>query len=518
MPRIYYERLAKQGIEKLINYAVDYLYLDQWDIPYVRNLMMQALKLDAPYNKADVKKYDFYEVLGNISAYAVRKRLVSPGERLNFEAKMVGIVMPSPSKVVGMFDSVASSSGTKAATDMLYHLSEDCGYLRRPDLDKNIVWQHCAERGDITVTINLAKPEKTPEQVRLAKLASGGYPKCMLCLENIGYAGNAVKPARQNLRTIPFVLDKERWFMQFSPYQYFDQHIIVISEEHRPMKVDDATFRRLLDFVEVFPHYFLGSNASLPIVGGSILAHEHYQGGNKVLPLFKRGKRKQFQPFMYPELTVSIVDWYNSVVRLESKNKAQILQAAYRILAAWENYSDESVGILCKTNNGEEDVQHNAITPIASINDKGEYQLDLILRNNRTDAEHPYGIFHPAKELHNIKQEAIGIIEVMGQFILPGRLASECKQIRDILMGVTKFDASFNNEDHPLYKHFDMIVQLMASHGVSCSQEEADAAIEGYINSACEKILDTTAVFKNDEKGQAAFEKFIKSLASGMSV
>ena len=279
------------------------------------------------------------------------------------------------------------------------------------------------------------------------------------------------------------------------------------------MCVTDATFRRMLDFLDMFPHYFIGSNAALPIVGGSILAHDHYQGGKKVLPVFERPARRRFKIANLPDVDISVVDWYNSIVRISSKNRAQALEAVNRIYAAWDNYDEPAMNVLSHTEQDGERVQHNAITPIASINKDGEYEFNLILRNNRTDEAHPFGIFHPAVELHNIKQESIGIIEVMGVFILPGRLAKEMSDMRDILTGKTPLDfEAIAKDEHPLHKHLGMITQLVVDYGTGISEKKADEAITNYINNACERILDTTAVFKNTDEGQAAFDKFIHSV------
>ena len=512
MPKLSQEEAAKQNVKRLLDYAQAKLFLADYDVNYVQNVLLDALKLTEPF-EGEVGKYDFYEVMDALSSYAVKKGLIEEADKLLFETKLIGFCMPVPSRVVEMFDDISRYSGTKAATDMLFKLGEDSAYLRRPDLDKNIVWESDNPRGKIVVTINLAKPEKTPEQVRLAKLAKGGYPKCMLCAENMGFAGNAAKPARQTIRTIPFELDGENWFLQYSPYQYFEEHLIAVCGEHRPMCVTDATFRRMLDFLDMFPHYFIGSNTALPIVGGSILAHDHYQGGKKVLPVFTRPNRRCFKMSGLADVDVAVVDWYNSIVRITSKNRLQALEAVNRFRTAWDDYSDKKANILCRTEQNGELVQHNAITPIASINQDGEYEFNLILRNNRTDEEHPFGIFHPAVELHNIKQESIGIIEVMGVFILPGRLQAEMLAMRDILTGKTPLDFKAIAEDnHPLHKHLGMITQLVVDHGTTASEQEAGDAITDYINRACEKILDTTAVFKNTDEGQKAFDKFIHSV------
>ncbi len=512
-PRISFDEIAKQNVAKLVDYASKRLYLDDVDSLYAQNQLLDALKLTEPCAEQSIGKYDVYDVLEALSEYAVRKKLIDENSRLLFETRLMGYLMPAPSRVIETFDDTACYSGIKSACDYLYKLGFDSLYLRQKDFAKNIKWQHDGTRGNVIVTINLSKPEKTPEQVRLAKEAKTGYPKCVLCAETLGFVGNAAMPARQTIRTIPFELDGENWFMQFSPYNYFDQHMIAVCREHRPMCVSDATFRRMLDFLDMFPHYFIGSNAALPIVGGSILAHDHYQGGNKVLPVFSRPSRKYYKVAGYPDVNVSIVDWYNSIVRIESKNREQALKVANKFRTAWDDYTDEKSNVVASTVQNGERCPHNAITPIASFNSDGEYQFNLILRNNRTDEAHPFGIFHPAKELHNIKQESIGIIEVMGLFILPGRLAGEISQISDLLTGKTKLDfQALSEETHPLHKHLGMITQLVVDNGTSCSKEQADSAIRDYINHACEQILDTTAVFKNDEQGQSAFDAFIHSV------
>ena len=513
MPRISFEEIAKQNVARLLDYAQNKLYLSDLDAIYAQNQLLDALGLTEPCEDIKLGSYDIYDVMSALSDFAVRKKIIDENAKSNFETKLMGFVMPSPSQTVEMFDDEASYEGVEKACDFLCKLGFDSLYLRGKDYEKNIVWQHEGKRGNITVTVNLSKPEKTPEQVRLAKEAKTGYPKCVLCEDMLGFVGNAAMPARQNIRIIPFELDGENWFMQFSPYRYFEQHVIAVCKQHRPMCVSDSTFARMADFVDMFPHYFIGSNAALPIVGGSILAHDHYQGGKKVLPVFSRPSRNYFKVAGYADVNVSIVDWYNSIVRIESKNRMQALEVANKFRRAWDVYTNEKINVVCATEKDGEKVQHNAITPILSINSDGEYQFNLILRNNRTDEAHPFGIFHPRKELHNIKQESIGIIEVMGLFILPGRLAGEMAQIRDILTGKTPLDfKSLAEETHPLHKHLGMITQLVVDNGTNCQEEVAENAVTDYINDVCEQILETTAVFKNDQEGQDAFVDFIHSV------
>jgi len=515
MAKVSIEQEASKNIKKLLDYATKKLYLQDYDYLYVQNILLDELHIEEPY-EGEIEDYDFYDVMDALSTFAVSKKIIKESEKINFETKLIGFTMPTPSKTVELFDEIAAYEGPEEACNMLFKLGEDSAYLRRKDLNKNIIWENeNDEKGNIIITINLSKPEKTQEQVKAAKLANSGYPKCLLCAENLGFAGNAAKPARQTIRTIPFELDGEKWFMQYSPYQYFDHHLIAVANEHRPMCVNKATFRRMLDFIDMFPHFFIGSNAALPIVGGSILAHDHFQGGNKVLPVFNRPVKKSFQAIGFADVNISIVDWYNSIIRVESKNRKQIVEMVSKIYDIWSSYDDESVNIISSTKNGDETIQHNAITPIVSINKDGEYQFDLVLRNNRTNDDYPFGIFHPTKDLHNIKQESIGIIEVLGLFILPGRLASEATLIRDILTsGKTLNDYAqiATDEQNSLYKHWDMIVQLVLENGTECQQSEADTAITSYINKACERILECTAVFKNDEKGQKAFDRFIDEI------
>ncbi|MGN0771381.1 MAG: galactose-1-phosphate uridylyltransferase [Christensenellales bacterium] len=492
-------------LNELVAYAIDNLNLKSEDEYYVLNQLLDLFKLQSP-GQAITEYGDFQtEIVDPLVNYAVDSGLIEPEQTILFETKLLGLVTPMPSAVVEEFDSVASSQDVKAATDWLFELSKANNYIRMPDINKNIKWEHKGKLGRIDVTINLSKPEKDPRQIALAKLQpKSGYPACMLCPSNVGYAGHINHPARQTLRIIPIELGGEEWNLQFSPYQYYHQHVIAFSSEHRPMKVNDKAFGRLMDFVDLFPHYFIGSNAALPIVGGSILTHDHYQGGEKVLPMFLAKNRRVYRSQEFPDVELSIVDWYNSVVRIEGKNRKQVYEAACKVLTTWEDWSDESVGVICKT-----DEQHNAITPIVRLENK-KYVFDLILRNNRTDEAHPFGIFHPEESLHNIKKEGIGIIEVMGLFILPGRLKKELEGVKEYLTGKTQLDLKeLSDPQNPLCKHAGMIVQLVNDNGVKNTAKKADAIVNDYVNKACEQILECTGVFKNDEAGQTAFDKFM---------
>ena len=492
-------------LNELVAYAIDNLNLKSEDEYYVLNQLLDLFHLQAA--GAPISDYgDFQtDIVDPLVDYAVQSGMIQEEQRILFETKMLGLVTPMPSAVVEEFDSVASTQGVKAATDWLFELSKANNYVRMPDINKNIKWEHKGKFGRIDITINLSKPEKDPKQIALAKLQpKTGYPACMLCPSNVGYAGHINHPARQTLRIIPIELGGEEWNLQFSPYQYYHQHVIAFSSEHRPMDVNDKAFGRLMDFVDLFPHYFIGSNAALPIVGGSILTHDHYQGGEKVLPMFLVGNRKNYISKECADVSVSIVDWYNSVVRIEGKNREQVYQTACKVLNVWKDWTDESVGVISKTTE-----QHNAITPIARL-EKDKYIFDLILRNNRTDEAHPFGIFHPEESLHNIKKEGIGIIEVMGLFILPGRLKKELEDVKAYLTGKTTLDLqALSNPENPMSKHAGMIVQLINDNGAKNTAKKADNIVNDYVNSACEKILECTGVFKNDQAGQSAFDKFM---------
>lgn len=495
----------KIKLAQLVNYAKDNLSLREEDESYVTNGLLAMFNLSAP--ATGVENYgDFQsEIVDPIVAYAIENGMAKEEENILFETKLLGLLTPSPSSIIDKFDILVSNTGIRSATDWLFNLSKANNYIRCVDINKNIKWEHTGKFGKIGITINLSKPEKDPKQIAAAKLLpKSGYPACLLCTENVGFAGTLNHPARQTLRIIPIKLGGESWSIQYSPYQYYREHIIALSNEHRPMAVNSDTLFRLLDFVDLFPHYFIGSNAALPIVGGSILTHDHYQGGAKVLPMFEVGTRKQYGGSKYKDVEVYVADWYNSVVRVSGKNKFEVHEIAADVLETWAKWSDESVNVICKTSE-----QHNAVTPIAR-KEGDTYIIDMILRNNRTDDAHPYGIFHPEEKLHNIKKEGIGIIEVMGLFILPGRLKCELECIKDYITGNKNIDfKELNNSENPMFKHAPTILQLVNDHGNSRDRVYADRVVTDYVNDACEQILECTAVFKNDEQGQSAFDKFM---------
>lgn len=497
-----------EKIELLISYAKMYLLLEDSDEWYVRNKLMEILNISEPAFPSDAVANLIDDILTPLSDYAIENGLIEEIEKEKFETKLIDAVLPPPSIIIEYFDRLCANDGIRYATSWLYEFGKKSNYIKVEEIKKNIIWSFTGSRGDIVVTVNLSKPEKNNKEVAAAlKKAQTAYPKCMLCASNVGYGGRVNYPSKYNLRTIPIFLGDDSWHFQFSPYSYYDQHCIVLSEEHRPMALNIDSFETMLEFISTFPHYFIGSNAPLPIVGGSILSHDHYQGGGKVHPMFKRPVYKQYRNADFAGVKVGLVDWYNSVIRLKSKNKDALLQAVNYIYEFWSNYSDERVNIVAKTTE-----QHNTITPIFRM-ERGEIFAELILRNNRTDETHPDGIFHPTEDMHNIKKEGIGIIEVMGTFILPGRLAGELHSIAHYLTGEKQFnEKELSDPENPLFKHRFMITELLIKNGKNCNPNKASDSITEYVNGVCEKILECTAVFKHDEAGKNAFEKLMASM------
>lgn len=489
-------------IAELARYGVEKLGLCLEDAVYARNRLAELF--GCVPGECGVSSVPLEETPDALVSRALESGLIKEGEELLFETKIMGLVTPSPGLVIKTYFDEARRAGSAAATSYLYELSVSNRYIRMKDIARNIRWYAEGSKGKVGITINLSKPEKDNKQVAAERNAAQvKYPKCLLCLENLGFCGTATHPARQTLRIVPVLLAGESWHMQFSPYMYYDEHVIVFSDEHRPMAVTDKTFRRLLDFVDEYPHYFLGSNADLPIVGGSILSHDHYQGGAKVLPMFRAEIGRLYQTGS--ELCVGIRDWYNSVVTVRGTDKERVIATCGKILSAWRGYSDESVGILSETDG----VPHNTVTPIA-IKSGEEYCVDLILRNNRTDEARPDGIFHPTSDMHNIKKEGIGLIEAMGMFILPGRLKKEIARMTEILSGES-IDFAAIDADPSMSKHAGMIARIARESGMGLDENTLREKIIGYIDGVCLKILDCTAVFKSDKIGAEAFDRFMRA-------
>ncbi|MCC3375801.1 UDP-glucose--hexose-1-phosphate uridylyltransferase [Cohnella sp. REN36] len=427
-----------------------------------------------------------------------------------FDARIMGLLLPRPSETAARFEALARERGVSEATDWFYRLNVDSNYIRMDRIRKNGYWRHPTADGEIEITVNLSKPEKDPREIALLKtLPPAKYPKCLLCKENVGYAGRPDHPARQNLRILPLRLQGQQWFFQYSPYVYYNEHSIIFCGEHVPMRISPETFARLLDFVEQFPHYFIGSNADLPIVGGSILNHDHFQGGRHVFPMEEAPVFAWTAHASEPGVRGGIVRWPMSVLRLRATDRAALLRVAERVLAAWRSYSDASAEVHAFTG----DVPHNTITPIARMRDDGEYELDLVLRNNRASEEHPDGIFHPHRELHHIKKENIGLIEVMGLAVLPGRLQDELAQVAAILTGRSPYEAdALEDPGHPLAKHAAWIAELVRAHGTSLTEPEAEATLRGAVGDKFHAVLRDAGVFKADAAGQAAFGRFLAAV------
>lgn len=495
------------SIENLLQYAQSHLLLDDLDVLYVRNKLMAELKLEEYVQyETDVDAIDEMTcpdaVLEPIVAYAIANGIITEDDREEFGNKIMDIVSLKPSEVVNMFEDLHAQNPMKAF-DWLCDYGVKNDYIKATKIAKNKHWEAKSTKGKLEITINLSKPEKKNSDTAklLKEKKATTYPACMICRESEGYAGHGF--FRQNLRTVPLTLGGEDWFWQYSPYAYFNQHGIAINGEHTPMKVTPATVVKLLDFIDYAPSYFIGCNASLPIVGGSILTHDHFQGGGKQLPMHKAPALKKVKSIEYPYIDTYVVDWYNSVIRLVSTNKKMLAEYAGKIIESWKNYSDAEYGIVA--NDGE---QHNAVTPIAR-KDGDKYVVELILRNNITSDEFPGGVYHAHPEYHNIKSESIGLIEAMGLFILPGRLDRQLKEVEKYLTKEAKYSRAALSEDMAI--HADMIERLMKENP-KCSAVEATLVIKDEINRVCECILDNTAVFKKDEKGVQAFDRFLASM------
>ncbi|MBR5506826.1 MAG: UDP-glucose--hexose-1-phosphate uridylyltransferase [Clostridia bacterium] len=492
------------SIKKLVTYGLETGLIGERDVVYTTNLLISSLGLDSFAD--DGKKYEnvcLESVLEEITDYAVEKGICedSGARRELFDTKIMSLLMPRPSEVTDKFFKLYNESPEKA-TEYFYKLSGDSNYIRRYRIKKDKKWKTKTPYGDIDITINLSKPEKDPRDIAAAKNAvQAGYPKCLLCCENEGYAGRIDSPARQNHRIIPITINDSEWFMQYSPYVYYNEHCIVFNSSHTPMKIDKSAFRKLFDFVKLFPHYFLGSNADLPIVGGSILSHEHFQGGNYEFPMAKAPIERTISFESFPDVEAGIVKWPMSTIRLRSDNTDSIIELSDRILSSWREYTDEDAFIFAETD-GE---PHNTITPIARYRD-GKYEMDLVLRNNITTPEHPLGVYHPHAELHNIKKENIGLIEVMGLAVLPSRLDKELTLLKDAL--VKGDDISF---DETLSKH-KMWVDSFAHLYDSINEENVDEIIGNEVGKVFSKVLEHAGVYKRDEKGMEAFLKFLSQV------
>ena len=489
-------------INVLLAYAREKGLIENCDTVWARNALLDALRLDAWEPSGEEPGGDLEAILKAILDDAAARGVIDGGvtSRDLLDTRLMGVLTPRPSAVIAKFRALYAESPEKA-TDWYYAFSRDTDYIRRYRIVKDLKWKAPTEYGELDVTINLSKPEKDPRAIAAAKNAKNtGYPKCLLCREAEGYAGRGDYPARENHRLIPLRLAGEEWYLQYSPYVYYNEHCIALSGVHRPMKVDRAAFRRLLDFVTVFPHYFIGSNADLPIVGGSILSHDHFQGGRYEFAMARAPIERELAFPGFDDVKAGIVRWPLSVIRLRGAESGRLVELAGRILDAWRAYSDPSVGVYAETD-GE---MHNTITPIARRRG-GDYELDLVLRNNLTTAEHPLGVFHPHSELHHIKKENIGLIEVMGLAVLPARLRGELGELARRLVSGEELAASPLTE-----KHAPWAEELKKKY--SFTAENAEAILQKEVGEVFKTVLEHAGVFKRDERGRAAFVRFAGSV------
>ena len=491
------------AVLKLIDYAVEKELIEPCERLWAVNSVLDALHADSlpDVNVADdAPLADILDVLCDDAFARGVLQVNTVTYRDLLDTEVMGRLTPRPAQVIGHFRSLCAE-GPKAATDWYYQFSQDTNYIRRDRCAKDIRWKVPTEYGELDITINLSKPEKDPRAIAAARyLPTSDYPRCQLCAENEGYAGRVNHPARQNHRIVPITIHGKPWYLQYSPYVYYNEHCICLNREHTPMRIDRDCFAKLLDFVRQFPHYFVGSNADLPIVGGSILAHDHFQGGRYT---FAMEKAPVVTPFTFPgfaDVTAGIVKWPMSVIRLTCADSERLVELADRILTAWRGYTDESAVIFAETGG----VPHNTITPIARR--RGEaYELDLVLRNNLTTDEHPLGLYHPHAELHHIKKENIGLIEVMGLAVLPSRLKDELGAVADTLAAGGDLRKS-----EVTAKHADWADSFRGSYAITA--ENAREIVRKETGIVFAKVLEHAGVFKRDAAGQEAFRRFLMAI------
>ena len=494
--------MTDQCVAALVQYAVDKGLIEECDRTWAENRVLGALGLSEYERPETIPSMELEEILKALLDDAEARGVISGGvtERDLLDTELMGRLTPRPSQVIAEFKEKLKGS-PKAATDWFYCLCQDTDYIRRYRIARDVKWVTATAYGDLDITINLSKPEKDPKAIAAARTAvQSGYPKCQLCRENEGYAGRMNHPARQNHRIIPVTIDGQSWFFQYSPYVYYNEHCIVFNGKHVPMKIDRSTFRKLLDFVVQFPHYFVGSNADLPIVGGSILSHDHFQGGHYTFAMERAPIEKTVSFPGFDDVEAGIVKWPMSVIRLRCADDNRLVDLAEKILTAWRAYSDPDAGIYAETN-GE---PHNTITPIARKRD-GQYELDLVLRNNLTTEEYPLGVFHPHQELHHIKKENIGLIEVMGLAVLPSRLKGELAQLAQVLVSGGDLRA-----DEAIAKHADWAEELKTRY--TFTAENVMDILHTEVGHVFARVLEDAGVYKCTTEGRLAFERFINSV------
>ena len=492
------------ALRALAQYAIDKGFIMPEDETWALNRLLEAMQLDASSGVQAAEDAPLCDILAALTDDAVSRGLISGTvtERDLFDTKLMGVLIPPPRQVRSEFRALYELS-PRAATDWYYAFSCSSNYIRTDRTAKDLRWNYSGKYGVLELSINLAKPEKDPKAIAAAgRAVQTGYPLCQLCAENEGYAGRLNHPARQNHRLIPVTVGGEDWFLQYSPYVYYNEHCIVLNSRHVPMKIDRAAFEKLFDFVRCFPHYFVGSNADLPIVGGSILSHEHFQGGRHDFPMAKAGIEIPVSFKGFEDVEAGIVKWPLSVIRLAHEDPSRLVLLGDRILGAWRGYSDEAAFIFSETDG----VPHNTVTPIARFRG-GRYELDLVLRNNITTDEQPRGVYHPHAKLHHIKKENIGLIEVMGLAILPGRLKAELDSLAEAAA-----DGRDLRPDPVLAKHADWLDEIRSRRAVT--RENASAVLFEETGSVFEQVLEDAGVYKTDEPGREAFMRFIAAVNS----
>lgn len=493
-----------ESVKKLISYALAHSLIEESDRIFMTNRILEVIGADS-YEEPSEEYGDIElsEVLSSLTDFAVKSGALKqddPTHRDLFDTKIMAALVQRPSEIIKKFYSLYELS-PKKATDFYYGFSQDTNYIRRDRIKRDVKWVTPTQYGNLDITINLSKPEKDPKAIAAAKLMpQSGYPKCQLCYENEGYAGRINHPARQNHRIIPITIDNSPWGFQYSPYVYYNEHCIVFNSEHIPMKIDESAFRKLFDFVKLFPHYFVGSNADLPIVGGSILAHEHFQGGHYEFAMAKAPIEKKYTIPGFEDVGVGRVKWPMSVLRLRCADTDRLVSLGGKILTEWRKYNDEKCFIFSQTDGD----PHNTVTPIARR--KGDmFELDLVLRNNITTNEHPLGVFHPHSEIHNIKKENIGLIEVMGLAVLPSRLKNEMRLLEKAILNGDDF-----RDDETIGKHFEWFNSFKDKYDFS--EDNITSVLQSEIGRTFAKALEHAGVFKRDENGLAGFDRFVEAL------
>ena len=493
--------MIDQAIADLVQYALDTGLVEEADRVWAINGLLEDLGL-SDWEEVPGRVRPLEEILGEILDWAVAQGRIEDGttSRDLFDTKLMGRLTPRPAQVRAAFAERYARS-PEEATDWYYQFSQNTDYIRRYRVARDQKWIAHTDYGDLEITINLSKPEKDPRAIAAARSApQGGYPKCLLCRENEGYAGRMNHPARQNHRLIPVTIDGKDWFFQYSPYVYYNEHCIVFNGQHVPMKIDRSAFRKLLDFVKQFPHYFVGSNADLPIVGGSILSHDHFQGGRHVFAMEKAPVERAVSFPGFADVEAGIVRWPLSVIRLRCGDDNRLVDLAEKILTAWRSYTDEEAVIYAHTDGQ----PHNTITPIARMRE-GLYELDLVLRNNLTTPEYPLGLYHPHPELHHIKKENIGLIEVMGLAVLPARLKGELAELADALVQGVDLRGS-----ETLAKHADWAEELKTRY--TFTAENVTDILQSEVGAVFAQVLEHAGVYKCTPEGRAAFQRFIDSV------